>query len=154
MNEVQVGWSAATKKLQERGNGSSDKGEQGNGQQENSEDATMKTAEKLSETFLRRPLNSNEKKKAGPIVHYAFGTVVGGVYGATAEKLPEIRKGYGLPFGAAVFVGADEIAVPALGLSPRPLSQTKPQDHLYSLVSHFVYGATTEIVRRGVRACL
>jgi uncharacterized membrane protein YagU involved in acid resistance len=114
----------------------------------------MKTAEKLSEGLLHRPLNSNEKKKAGPMVHYAFGTIVGGIYGASAEKLPQIKQGYGLPFGAAVFVGADEIVVPALGLSPKPLSQTKPEDHLYGFLSHFVYGATTEIVRRGVRAIL
>ena len=108
----------------------------------------------MSHTFLHRSLNSSEKEKAGPIVRHAFGTLIGGIYGATAEKVPQVKSGYGLPFGAAIFVGADEIAVPALGLSPKPFSETEPQEHAYALLSHFVYGATAEIVRRRVRAWL
>jgi putative membrane protein len=155
MTEAQTGMEAIAKKLQQNGKSSSPDSEQKkNEQSEGSEDATVKTAKRLSHTFLHRSLNSSEKEKAGPIVHYAFGTLIGGIYGATAEKVPQIKSGYGLPFGAAIFVGADEIAVPALGLSPKSFSETEPQEHAYALLSHFVYGATAEIVRRGVRAWL
>lgn len=112
----------------------------------------MKTAGAVAESVFDRPLSREEKKKASPFVHYVFGTTMGGAYGAAAEKLPDVKRGNGLPFGAAVFLGADEIAVPALGLAQQSLWETPIQDHVYSLASHLVYGATTELVRRGVRA--
>jgi putative membrane protein len=59
----------------------------------------------------------------------------------------------GLPFGAAVWVIADEAVVPALGLSKSgkdyPLST-----HVYAIASHLVFGLTTELVRRNVRRAL
>jgi len=149
MNEAQAGLSAVGSKLQQNGSSSSNKQENSG----ESEDATMKTADRVATVAIDRPLNKEEKKKAGPLVHYAFGTLMGGLYGATAERVPQVKSGWGLLFGTALFLGADEVAVPALGLGPSP-TETKAQDHLYGLVSHFVYGATTETVRRGVRAYL
>lgn len=155
MSEFQAVWSAAAKKLNQNGNSSDSQGEGGDKQEgENAEDATMKAAGKVSETLLHRQLNQDQKKKAGPVVHYAFGAAMGALYGAMAEAVPEVKYGFGLPFGAALFVGADEIAVPALGLSEKSPLETKPQDHVYGLVSHFVYGTTTELIRRGVRSYL
>jgi putative membrane protein len=151
MNEFQAGWSLAAKKLNQNGNSVGSNEEQSNGARSDSEDATMKAAGKISETLLKRQLSREEKKKAGPVVHYAFGAAMGTLHGAMAEEIPEVRFGFGLPFGAALFVGADEIAVPALGLSSQSPRETKPQDYLYGLVSHFVYGSTTELVRRGIR---
>jgi len=52
------------------------------------------------------------KKKGGTVVHYAFGAVMGAVYGAAAEVAPPVKSLAGLPYGAALFVGADEIALP------------------------------------------
>jgi hypothetical protein len=64
--------------------------------------------------------------------------------GIGAERIP-------LPgslFGSVLFLGADELAVPALGLSEAAES---PSSHLYGWASHLVYGLTTELVRRQVR---
>jgi putative membrane protein len=47
----------------------------------------------------------------------------------------------------------DEIAVPALGLSKSP-REYPISTHLQSLAAHFVYGLTTEVVRRTVRKLL
>jgi uncharacterized membrane protein YagU involved in acid resistance len=58
-----------------------------------------------------------------------------------------------MTFGAALFVAADEIVVPALGLSPQP-TESSISSHLYGLAAHLVYGVTTEVVRRGLRAAL
>jgi uncharacterized membrane protein YagU involved in acid resistance len=59
------------------------------------------------------------------------------------------RSGAG--FGTTVWLAADEIAMPLLGLSDsttrRPLEM-----HLQSLVAHRVYGTATEVTRRSVRA--
>jgi len=123
--------------------GRSSEGEEG-------DDATVKTASALSEGVFKHPLSPREKEIAGPAVHYAFGTAVGGFYGACAELAPVVTRGAGVPFGTVLWIAADEVAVPALGLSKSasaPLSQ-----HASALASHCVYGLTTEIVRRALRS--
>jgi len=44
----------------------------------------------------------------------------------------------------------DEGAVPLLGLSKPPFDYPL-STHIYAMTSHFVFGVTTEIVRRAVR---
>jgi hypothetical protein len=149
MNQFQNLW---TKMAQKR---------QGNEQQQQSrestdEDTTMKAAGKVAE-ITGHPLSREQKKKAGPIVHYAFGTGMGVLYGAIMEAGPRRLRRHalltGLGFGSALFAGADEIAVPALGLSGSPL-ESPPSSHLYALASHAVYGLTAGAVRKVVRAAL
>lgn len=109
----------------------------------------MKAAGKLAHNVLGRDLSKDEKKEAGPLVHYAFGTLSGAVYGLLGEYLPLARIGFGTAFGAALFLLADELAVPALGLSGKATEAPLPS-HLYALSSHLVYGASAEAVRRGI----
>jgi len=120
---------------------------------EEQDDATVKTASAISEGLFDHKLTKSEKKIAGPAVHYAFGTSVGGLYGVAAELAPEVAVGAGLPFGAAFWLVADETALPLLGLSKGPTAYPV-STHVYALASHFVYGLTTELVRRGVRGAL
>ena len=127
-------------------------GQQGGDGQEG-EPATVKTAEAISEGVLGHDLTKREKAWAGPAVHYAFGSSVGAAYGVTAEYAPEVTEGAGLPFGAAVWLLADEGAVPALGLSDAPWKYP-PSTHVYALASHLVYGLTAEGARRLVRTLL
>ena len=117
------------------------------------DDATVKAATAISEGVFDHELTKREKKVAGPAVHYAMGATSGAIYGTLAELSPVVTMGAGLPFGAAVWLVADEAAVPALGLSKSPI-EVPPSQHAYALVSHFVYGATTEIVRRAIRNAL
>jgi uncharacterized membrane protein YagU involved in acid resistance len=118
------------------------------------DDATMKTADAIVSTVTGgRHLSHEEKEKGGPIVHYSFGAIMGGIYGAVAEGLPQSTAGLGTAFGAALFTGADLIAVPALKLSES--SGEQPVSSLATpFAAHLVYGATTEAVRRLVRALL
>lgn len=118
-------------------------------QEDAGENATVKTAEAISETVFDRELEKGEKQAAGNAVHYIFGTTMGALYGAAAEAAPIASAGYGLPFGTALFIGADEIAVPALGLSKAP-AEVPLSTHAYGLASHLVYGLTTDLVRRAV----
>lgn len=150
MNEFQSIWANAQKKHEQRQN--PQKAQQPSDGQP-SPDATMKTAEAISESFTGRRLSYQEQKKAGPIVHYGFGTLMGGVYGAAAEKLPALSKGLGITYATALFVGADELAIPTLRLGPSP-AEAPLSKHAYALVSHWVYGVTADIVRRGVRLAL
>ena len=150
MNQFQTGWSKATEQLQ---HAKTPQGEQERLTNDADEDATMKTAGKISQTVFHRSLSREQKKKLGPVVHYAFGASAGAVYGALAEMEPRATVGAGLPYGAAVFVGADEIAVPAFGLSKGP-KEYSASAHIYGLASHLVYGLSLEMARRGVRRML
>jgi hypothetical protein len=118
------------------------------------EDATMKAADAVVNTATGgRHLSFEARQKAGPVVHYAFGALVGGLYGGLAEYSTTVQKGFGTAFGGALFAGADLVAVPGLHFSP-PLSQTKPKALANPLAAHLVYGATTELLRRAFRAVL
>lgn len=139
MNEYQRIWNEMTK---------------GNKQESSSdENTTVKTAEVVSQAMLKRPLKEEEKEKAGNAVHYGFGAVTAAAYGLAAEYKPSVTKGLGIPFGTFVWLQADELAVPALGLS-KSVSQYPLSIHIYALTSHLVYGFATEIVRRMVRTRL
>ncbi|MCA1600512.1 MAG: DUF1440 domain-containing protein [Acidobacteria bacterium] len=114
---------------------------------------TRRAASAISEGLFDHKLTEAEKKIAGPAVHYSFGTGAGGLYGAVAEVAPEVTAGAGLPFGAAFWLVVDEGAVPLLGLSKGP-TEYPLSTHVYALASHFVFGVTTEVVRRSVRHAL
>jgi putative membrane protein len=116
------------------------------------EDATMKAAEGIVHTVTRgQHLSHEEREKAGPIVHYAFGALVGGLYGALAECSDWTSVGFGTAFGTLLFVGADLIAVPAFGLGPSPTGQPASAQ-ASPFAAHLVYGATTDLLRRAIRA--
>ena len=152
MNQLQaaVPAEAFEKMLGKSSEGDSDEGGDNDGG--SSEPATVKAAEAVAEGLFGHDLTDDEKQWAGPAVHYAHGSLSAALYGALAEH-PGVRAGAGLPFGAALWLVADEGAVPALGLSKAPW--TFPLSvHAYSLVSHLAYGLTTEIVRRSVRHLL
>jgi putative membrane protein len=117
------------------------------------ENATTKMAELISEKVLHRKLSPEEKKKAAPVVHYGYGALAGGLYGAAAEMVPAVKKGSGTFYATALFVGGDEIAVPALGLS-QPAAAYPLSVHANALASHLVYGLSTEVGRRVMRAIL
>jgi len=122
-------------------------------QPEAQDDTTVRTASAISEGVFDHKLTPGEKKIAGTAVHYLLGTSVGGLYGAAAERAPNVTAGAGLPFGAAFWLVVDEGAVPLLGLSKGPMAYPV-STHAYALSSHFVYALTAELVRRAVRRAL
>ena len=92
-------------------------------------------------------------EQAGSLLHYGFGTAVGAVYGVLVETRPELTRLGGIPFGLGVWASADEVGVAAAGISAPPWNRPM-RAHTYSLLSHAVYGLTTEAVRKAVRARL
>lgn len=114
------------------------------------EPATTKAAEGISEGLFDHELTESEKKIAEPAVHYAMGATSGLIYGIASEIEPMTTVGAGIPFGTAVWLIADDIVVPALGLA-KPPTEYPLSTHAYALSSHLVYGLTTDLVRRGVR---
>jgi putative membrane protein len=122
-------------------------------QKEQGDDATVKAADKLSRGLFHHALSQDEKKVAGPAMHYGFGALTGAAYGALAELAPGVTRGVGAPFGTAVWLGADEVAVPAFRLSGPPWKHPASV-HVRALAAHLVYGVATEGVRRLVRRAL
>jgi putative membrane protein len=110
-------------------------------------------ANAIAERTIDRRLTREELEAAAPAVHYAFGAAVGALYGGLCEVSPGVRAMGGSGWGTAVWAGADGIAVPLLGLS-RPKTDYPLETHGQSYAAHIVYGVTTELVRRGVRAFL
>jgi uncharacterized membrane protein YagU involved in acid resistance len=113
------------------------------------EGSTEIVARKIAEA-AGKTLPKDKKKTAGQAVHYTFGTLMGIVYGVSAELVPDATIGAGTAFGTLLFFGADEVAVPALQLSPTP-AHTPATDHLQHWAAHVVYGGSLELVRSLLR---
>lgn len=120
-------------------------------QSEESEDSTIKVADTVAWLATGQHLSKEGKQKGGPIVHYAFGALMGGFYGALAELSDRATSGAGTGFGTGLFVAADEIMVPALGLA-KPPAQQPASDQVTHWAAHMVYGGTVELVRRAIAA--
>lgn len=122
--------------------------------QSDGEDATMKVADKVTETVTGgQHLTHQQREVGGPIVHYSFGALMGGVYGALAEYCSVARSGFGTTFGGLLFATADLFGVPAAKLGRWP-GQYPTSSLATPLAEHLIYGATTELVRRAVRTVL
>jgi hypothetical protein len=108
-------------------------------------------AQAIARYVLGRRLTKHELRVAAPLMHYVFGASVAAVYGAYAQRKQSQMSGVG--FGTTVWLAADEIAMPLLGLSDST-SRRPFEMHLQSLAAHFVYGTVTEMTRRSVHARL
>jgi hypothetical protein len=113
------------------------------------EDSTEILARKIAKA-TGKSLDKEQKKTAGRVVHYTFGTLMGIVYGVSAEVVPDVTTAAGTAFGTLLFLGADEVAVPAFQLSPPP-TKIHAKDHLQHWAAHVVYGGSLELVRSLVR---
>jgi hypothetical protein len=115
----------------------------------------------LASRVLGREQPPHAHAAAARVTRVAFGTLAGGLYGIAAEESPELTRGGGMPFGHAVWTFADEAA------GGRPPEVEPYEQHLgghhpphefktrvSTMIARFVYGFTTESVRRAVRARL
>ncbi len=147
---VMNGFQAASSQAQEALKTPEEKAQAQEQQASAGDDTTQIVANIVTKKATGDELTPEGKKTGGPVVHYLFGTVMGALYGGLAEYAPLSALGVGPVFGSALFLGADELTLPALGLSKSPAQEpVGPQlDHW---AAHLVYGATTELVRRGLR---
>lgn len=154
MTQFQKAWAAGQEELQRHQEKDEQPKHRRAAQQESrgrkADDATVKAANKVSKAVFNKALTRDQKKIAGPAVHYGFAAAMGALYGALAEATDLTTAGYGTFFGTLLFLGADELAVPALKLAPPP-QEVALDKHLYGWVSHVVYGAALEGSRQGLR---
>ena len=115
--------------------------------------ATEKAANRLSKLATGRHIGRTRRSAAGEAVHYAVGSLVGGLYGLAAERLPQVTAGRGAAFGAVAATVVDETLVPATGLGD-PFWKAPARSHPYSYASHLVFGTSTEATRKALRGFL
>lgn len=126
---------------------------QEHGSDDERDDAAERLANAIAVGVFDHELTKSEKETAGTALHYAYGISMGGFYGTAAELAPVVTTGAGVPYGAMIWLTADEGVVPALGLS-KSAPEYPLSIHAYALASHLVYGLTVEIVRGAVRRAL
>ena len=143
MEQFQAAWEAAADAM------SSDRKRAGR----KSDPATVKAANVIAKKITGRKIPRDYKPIAGEAVHYGVGATSAAVYGVLAEVAPVVTVAEGTAFGAGVWLLANELAVPAAGLS-KPAREIPVTTHIYALASHLVYGWITETVRRAVRRAL
>jgi putative membrane protein len=151
MTLFQLSWSGIQHKLQQTAAHKPENSQENQGSGE--ESSTVKLANVVSQAVVHRPLTDDEKEPASYVVHFAFGTLMGGVYGISSEYLPVARLGHGLFHGLALWAGADALTIPALGFS-RPANERSPVELTYELLAHAVYGVSSENAREAVRGLL
>lgn len=103
------------------------------------------------ERVLHKQPTDTQIKRASKAVHWGFGLTVAGLYGAMRAAEPRFDLVSGAIFGAGLWLLADELLVPFLGLADKPTLH-RPGVHAQSLVGHLGYGVTTAMVAQGVRA--
>ena len=102
------------------------------------------------ESFTGTDLSTQQEEVAQTGLDVLVGATIGGVYGVIAEAAPEVQAPGGVPFGAALWTASHKMALPLLGLAPGVL-EGKADRQLGQFAGHLAYGATVEIVRRGLR---
>jgi hypothetical protein len=119
---------------------------------EGRDDAPMKVSNEVAQVTLGRELTHDEKAEiGGPLAHYALGVTAGAFYGMLRET--EHAPG-GAAFGAELFVVADQLGLPLVGLSPQPLKAFPASTNAQSLAAHLVYGISTALTFSLVRRML
>ena len=118
-----------------------------------------RTDEEVMEEVVRRVnfaasaplLRKRDLRRAGVLLHYAFGIGAGALYGVLAERSKYVRKGFGTAFGTVFFAMGDALAPREL----KPLvNDNQFVSEVYEWLTHVVYGASLEAGRRGMTAIL
>ena len=115
MTLFQLAWTSTKSRMQRTA--SSTRSPQCAGESQQDEPSTVKLAHLISKGLRHRPLKESDKELASYMVHFGFGTVMGGLYGISSEYLPIANLGHGLVHGIGLWAGADAIVLPALGFS-------------------------------------
>jgi uncharacterized membrane protein YagU involved in acid resistance len=111
------------------------------------QNANELAAQAVATATVHRRLTPRELSIAAPALHFAFGAAVAAAYGAALHRADPRDRRTGVLLGVALWLLADEIAMPVIGLS-RSTRERPLEMHLQSFVAHLAYGLMTERVRR------
>jgi hypothetical protein len=108
--------------------------------EQESETPTHTVARRVVEDLAQRgPLR--HPRLASELVHYAYGSAWGGLYGIVAGSIPTLRSVQGgALFGLFVWAVSDDFILPAFNLSAWP-GKYPLENHVHAIAAHVVYGA-------------
>lgn len=107
----------------------------------------------LAERAAGHGLPESQRKAAMQGIHWIFGALAGGIYGALVEVEPSLGAWRGAAFGIALNRITHESLLPKMGLSA-PTGEQPTQERISEWVTHAAYGVGTDAVRRAVRRAL
>ena len=114
------------------------------------ESATAALGRMMYHAVEDRDPDQATKTELSNLVHWSYGMLHGGLYGAVRPRVAGSDLLGGALFGAGLWVLGDELAVPMLGLQDGP-SAAPPSTHLNRLALHLAYGmataATTQLLK-------
>jgi uncharacterized membrane protein YagU involved in acid resistance len=134
MDLVQDGFSA----IFERGRADDDRDE---------ETEAIVSVVRLIASYVPYHLAKNKPAIVGRILHYTLGSAFAIAYCAVRERRREVGRGYGVPFGIALWLFSDVLLIPAAHLI-RPQRRYSFAERLNAVLSHLAYAVTVEAVVR------
>jgi len=108
--------------------------------------APAQVGKRLWEGLFQVELPPTRARLVNNVMHWAYGTLQGALYGIVAGSLPKQRVSYGLPFGVLVFAG-DYVILPAAKLY-KPIWEYDAKTLAKDLTGHLVYGLATATAMR------
>jgi hypothetical protein len=112
--------------------------------------APAQVGKRLYEGFFQRPLPAARAALTNNAMHWAYGTLRGGLYGLVAATVCPPRIPSGVAFGTWVFA-SDYVILPMANLY-KPIWQYDAATLAKDLGSHLVYGVATAIAFRASAA--
>ncbi len=116
------------------------------------EEADTGSVDQICAAFELAVLSRDEALLAALWLHYGYGLLSGAAYGIAVAHRPAARAGFGMAFGAALWLIGDELAITLTGLS-NPWSR-KASSHSSALLAHILFGLVTEGGRRAASSLL
>lgn len=110
-------------------------------------------ADRVARRLGYGPLDTATKLRVQNAIHYTFGAVSGGIYGALAEAVPSARTGAGTAAGAGLYAASHGSTLPLLRVQEPPWRLPRAAV-AWELTSHLLFGVVLELGRRGVRRVL
>ena len=111
-------------------------------------EADVNAAQKLWHVLFQKELTETEALKIARAMHYGYSAAASAGYAILVSKNQIFRAGFGTAYGVALWLAGDEIGITLMRLSD-PRSKTKAS-HAVALAAHLVFGAVTELSRRGL----
>jgi hypothetical protein len=114
------------------------------------EPATATAGRLAYEAVTGREPSDTVKARLGQGIHWGYGILLGGLYGAARGEVdgPDILGGLG--YGTAAWALGDEVMVPLLGLAEGPTAHGW-SDHATALGAHLAYGVVTSTATQALR---
>jgi putative membrane protein len=102
---------------------------------------------RVAKLLHRQELSAAQRVRAQWVIHYTTGVGLGAAYGAAAKRWPQAAKGRGALAGLVIYALTHGSLLPVAGIQ-RPPWRLAPAAVAWETISHVIFGASLETVRR------